>query len=90
MSTVIAREANTDVNTFPKGFDPQRFPILAAHWFGAGARAAPARLSAEVVDLDRMRLAAALHRLGQTIGADVGSRNDMLRRLAPRVREAPQ
>ncbi len=87
MSTVIAREANTDADTLPFDFDVQRFPILATHWFGVPE---PAKPSAEVVDLNIIRLAAALHQLGQTIGADVGSRNDMLRRLAPRVREAPQ
>ncbi len=87
MSTVIAREANTDVNTFPKGFDPQRFPILAVHWFGIHR---PVRSSAEVVDLNIIRLAAALHRLGETIGADVGSRADLLKRIAPRGHEVPR
>ncbi len=87
MSTVIAREANTGVDTLPKGFDPQRFPILARHWFGWRQ---PARPSAEVVDLNIIRLAAALHQLGQTIGADVGSRADLLKRIAPRGHEVPR
>ena len=46
--------------------------------------------AAEVVDLNLMRLAAALHRLGETSGADVGSRKDMLKRIAPRGHEAQQ
>ena len=89
MPTIIPhlREASNDADSLPPNFDPQQFPILAVHWFGIHQ---PTRPSAEVIDLNIIRLAAALHRLGQTIGADVGSRNDMLRRLAPRVREAPQ
>ncbi len=87
MSTVIAREADTDVNTIPKGFDPQQFPILAVHWFGIHR---PARPSAEIVDLNIIRLAAALHRLGQTIGVEVGSRADLLKRIAPRGHEVPR
>ena len=79
MSTVIAREANTDADTLPSDFDPQRFPILAVHWFGQHE---PARPSAKAVDLDRMRLGAALHRLGEAVGADVDNRGDMLKRLA--------
>ncbi len=85
MSTVIAREANLD--TFPLGFDPQRCPILAVQWFGIRR---PVRSSAEVVDLNIIRLAAALHRLGETIGADVGSRADLLKRIAPRGHEVPR
>ena len=50
----------------------------------------PAWPAAEVVDLNLMRLAAALHRLGETIGADVGSRKDMLKRLAAPAHEARQ
>ena len=34
MSITIARETKPDVDTFPKGFDPQRHPIIAVHWFG--------------------------------------------------------
>ncbi len=45
------------------------------------------KIAAEVVDLNLMRLAAALHRLGETIGADVGSRKDMLKRLAAPAHE---
>ncbi len=74
------REASfNDADTLPSDFDPQRFPILAAHWFGWRQ---PTKSSAEVFDLDLIRLAAALHRLGEAVGADVGNRGDMLKRLA--------
>ena len=46
------------------------------------------RPSAEVVDLNLIRLAIALYRLGRAIGADVGRRADMLERVAPRAHEA--
>ena len=55
-------------------------PTCVTHWFAVHQ---PARPTAEVVDLNLVRLAAALHRLGETIGADVGSRADMLKRIAP-------
>ena len=90
MHTIIPhlREASSsDADTLPSGFDPQRFPILATHGFGLHE---PAKPSAEVVDLNLICLAVALHRLGQTIGAEVGSRADMLERLAPRVHEVRQ
>ena len=85
MHTIIPhlREASfNDADTLPSDFDLQRFPILARHWFGLHE---PAKPSAEVVDLNLVRLAAALHRLGEAIGADVGSRADMLKRIAPRT-----
>ena len=47
----------------------------------------PGAITAPVVGLEFIRLAAALHRLGETIGVEVGSRADMLRRLL-RIREA--
>ena len=88
MHTILPhlREASSsDADTLPSDFDPQRWPILATHWFGAHR---PARPSAEVVDLNVIRLAAALHRLGETIGAEVGSHGDVLKRLTPRPGEA--
>ena len=81
----ITAEAIAADESLPSNFDPRQFPILAAHWFGVRQSAKP---SAEVVDLDLVRLAAALHRLGEAVGADVGSRWDMLERLAPRGHEA--
>ena len=48
------------------------------------------RPPAEVVDLNLVRLAAALHRLGEAIGADVGRRADMLKRIAPPAHEVPR
>ena len=48
------------------------------------------RPPAEFIDLNVIRLAAALHRLGETIGADVGSRKDMLKRLAAPAHEVPR
>ena len=79
------REASSDADSLPPNFDPKQHPILACHWFGLHE---PAKPSAEVVDLKLIRLAAALHRLGETIGADVGSQTDMLERVAPRPGEA--
>ena len=84
MHTIIPHleEASfNDADTLPFDFDVQRFPILATHCVGVHE---PAKSSAEVVDLNLVRLAAALHRLGQTIGVEVGGRNDMLERVAPR------
>ena len=86
MHTIVPHvwEAPSDADTLPSDFDPQQHPILARHWFGLHE---PAEPSAEIVDLDRMRLGAALHRLGETVGADVGNRGDMLKRLTS-VKEA--
>ena len=69
----------------PADFNPRRHPILARHWFGCPT---PAESSIGVVNSDLLRLAAALHRLGETIGANTGTRAEMLRRLALRVHEA--
>lgn len=66
----------------PPDFDPRRFPILAAHFFG---RHQSASRLAEIIDFDRVRLAAALHRLGKTIGVNTGTRAEMQRRLAPQI-----
>ncbi len=87
MHTMIPHlvEASNDANTLPPNFDPQRFPILAVHWFGWRQP-----VLAEVVDLNLVRLAAALHQFGETIGADVGSRKDMLKRLAAPAHEVPR
>ncbi len=84
MHTMIPHlvEASNDANTLPPNFDPQRFPILTVHWFGWRQP-----VLAEVVDLNLVRLAAALHQFGKTIGANAGSRTDMLRRLTPRTHE---
>ena len=82
---VFAREAAVGTDTLPQGFDPRRFPILAVHWFGLHE---PARPLAEVVDLNHIRLAAALHRLSEVVGAEVGTPGDMLKRLTPRAHEA--
>ncbi len=80
-------EAPDCADALPLDFDPQEYPILARHWFGLHE---PAKPSAEVVDLNLVRLAAALHGLGETIGADVGSRADLLKRIAPRGHEVPR
>ena len=72
-----ATEAGTDpVVAVPSNFDPHRHPILAVHWFGQ-----PESRTAPVVDLDLIHLTVALHRLGETIGADVGNRADMFKRI---------
>ena len=81
---IARRDSDSDL---PPDFDPDEHPILATHWFGVHE---PAKPSAEVVDLNLVRLAAALHSLGEAIGADVGSRADMLKRLAPRTHEVPR
>ena len=93
MYTIEARQAKSNryldspAESLPKGFDPNIFPIIARHYFGWRR---PIKPSAEVIDLNLMRLAAALHRLGETIGADVDSRADLLKRLAPRGHEVPR
>ena len=46
-------------------FDAKAMPILAVHWFGC---LAPVEPSAEIDDRHLMRLAAALHRLGEGNG----------------------
>ena len=82
MYTLKARTATTScerhVDAAPPNFDPQQCPILAVHWFGMHQ---PARPSAEVVDLNLIRLAAALHGLATANGLDVGTRADFARRL---------
>ena len=79
MLTIIPhlREASfNDPDALPPNFDIQQLPILATHWFGVHE---PAKPSAEVVDLNVVRLAAALHRLGEAIGP---SRRDVSPRSA--------
>ena len=66
------------VVALPSDFDPRRFPILAAHYFG---HPLPVEPSAEVVDLRLVHLARALHRLGDTIDVNAGGRAEMLRRV---------
>ena len=63
----------------PSDFDPRRFPILATHYFGYSV---PAKTPVEVVDLHLIRLSAVLHRLGNSISVDAGTRAEMLRRIA--------
>ncbi len=46
------------------------------------------RPPADVIDINVIRLAVALHRLGEVIGIEVGSRKDMLERVAPQAHEA--
>ena len=84
MNTIIPHcvEAPSGVDALPTDFDPKRHPIIAQHWFGWRQP-----VLAEVVDLNLVRLAAALHQFGKTIGANAGSRTDMLRRLTPRTHE---
>ncbi len=78
------RYLDSPAESLPKGFDPFNFPIIARHWFGWRR---PIKPSAEVIDISLIRLAAALHRLGEAIGIEVGSRADMLRRFTPRAHE---
>ena len=80
MHTMIPHlvEASNDANTLPSNFDPQRFPILAVHWFGVHQ---PAKPSADVVDLNLIRLAVALQGLAKANGIEVGTRADVARRL---------
>ena len=93
MHTPKARQATSKhyrddpAESLPKGFDPFNFPMIARHWFGWRR---PIKPSAEVIDISLIRLAAALHRLGEAIGIEVGSRKDMLERVAPRGHEVPR
>ena len=78
-------EASTDpAVAAPPNFDPLQFPILAVHFFG---HRQPASRSAEITDFGLVRLATALHRLGVSIGADVGGRGDVLKRITPQTHE---
>ena len=81
MLTILPRQTEVadHPDTLPSNFNPKQYPILATHWFGLHE---PAKPLAEVIDLNIIRLAAALHRLGEVVGADVGNRGDMLKRLA--------
>ena len=91
MYTLEARQATSNryldspAESLPRGLDPFNFPIIARHWFGWRR---PIKPPADVIDLNVIRLAAALHRLGEAIGADVGCRRDMLKRIAPPAHEA--
>ena len=73
----------------PKNFSPKKFPILSLHWFGlqpsphANDRQPPA--VDRVADLGVVRLGAALHRLGISVGADIGTRSNVIEALGQRV-----
>ena len=73
----------------PKGFSPEKFPILSLHWFGlppspqANDRQPP--VIGQVADLGVVRLGAALHRLGISVGADIGTRSNVIEALGQRV-----
>ena len=81
------RYLDSPAESLLRGCDPFNFPIIARHWFGWRR---PIKPSAEVIDLNVIRLAVALHRLGEVIGIEVGSRKDMLERVAPRGHEVPR
>ncbi len=59
----------------PKDFSPEKFPILSLHWIGlppspqANDRQPP--VIDRVADFGVVRLGAALHRLGENVGANV-------------------
>ncbi len=73
----------------PKDFRPDECPILSLHWFGiepcpqANDRQPPA--VDRVADLGVVRLGAALHRLGISVGANIGTRSNVIEALGQRV-----
>lgn len=73
----------------PKGFDAAEFPILSLHWFGLQpspqANDRPPTVVGPVADLGVVRLGAALHRLGISVGADIGTRSNVIEALGQRV-----
>ncbi len=80
---------NTQV---PKGLDPEKFPILSLHWFGLQpcpqANDRPPTVVGPVADLGVVRLGAALHRLGISVGADIGTRSNVIEALGRRVQSS--
>ena len=68
------------------------FPILSLHWFGQQpcpqAHDLPPTVVGPVADLGAVRLGAALHRLGISVGADISTQSNVIEALGRRVQSS--
>ncbi len=83
------RAARAPGGPLPKGFNPDECPILSLHWFGLQpcpqANDRPPTVVGPVADLGVVRLGAALHRPGISIGVNIGTQRNVIEALGQRV-----